>query len=116
MTYPPPPSHGGPPPGWAQQPPPPPGFPGPYATNPYGPPAAYPPPQYAPVPVHPVPQYVIVQQPAPTTQIIKTRRQTNHGLHMFLTIATCGLWLLVWPIVAATNSLGPRKKTTITYR
>ncbi|WP_278266147.1 hypothetical protein [Nocardia sp. AG03] len=31
---------------------------------------------------------------------ILVRRGTNHGLHLVLTLLTCGLWLPVWIILA----------------
>lgn len=35
-------------------------------------------------------------------QRIVERRGANHGLHVFLTIITCGLWAITgWPIAAA---------------
>lgn len=43
--------------------------------------------------------------------VTKTRTSANHSLHLFLSVMTCGLWLLVWPIVAAT---GKRTKTVTT--
>lgn len=29
-----------------------------------------------------------------------TRRGANHGLHVALTLITCGMWLPVWAVVA----------------
>jgi hypothetical protein len=38
------------------------------------------------------------------------RRGANHGLHVFLTLMTCGLWAVTgWPIAAA------RGRRTTTY-
>lgn len=43
-------------------------------------------------------------------QTTVTRRGANHGLHVFLTICTCGLWAITgWPIAAA---MGRKTKTT----
>lgn len=39
-----------------------------------------------------------------------TRRSANHGLHLFLTIVTLGLWAPVWLIVAV---VGRREVTTV---
>lgn len=40
------------------------------------------------------------QQPPPQRQVVK--RGANHGLHVFLSIITCGLWAITgWPIAAA---------------
>lgn len=39
------------------------------------------------------------------------RRGANHGLHVFLTIITCGLWAITgWPIAAA---MGRKTVTTV---
>lgn len=39
------------------------------------------------------------------------KRGANHGLHLFLTVCTCGLWAITgWPIAAAIG----RKKTVTT--
>lgn len=45
------------------------------------------------------------------TTVTKTRRSADHGLHLALTILTCGLWGFVWIVVAA---VGKRTKTTTT--
>ncbi len=45
---------------------------------------------------------------------IYRRRSTRHGLHLVLTLMTCGGWLLVWPVVWAWNAFGPRERTVIT--
>ncbi|MFC9847781.1 hypothetical protein ACFWFF_01525 [Streptomyces sp. NPDC060223] len=40
------------------------------------------------------------------------KRGANHGLHVFLTIISCGLWAITgWPIAAAMG----RKTVTTTY-
>lgn len=40
------------------------------------------------------------------------KRGANHGLHLFLTICTCGMWAITgWPIAAIMG----RKKTVTTY-
>lgn len=40
------------------------------------------------------------------------KRGANHGLHIFLTIITCGFWAITgWPIAAAMG----RKTITTTY-
>lgn len=41
-------------------------------------------------------------------QVTTTRTGANHGLHLALTILTCGLWLAVWPIVGV---IGRRSKS-----
>jgi hypothetical protein len=46
----------------------------------------------------------------PQQQVV--RRGANHGLHVFLSIITCGLWAITgWPIAAAMG----RKTHTTTY-
>ncbi|MFI5473197.1 hypothetical protein ACIA6D_23520 [Streptomyces cacaoi] len=40
------------------------------------------------------------------------KRGANHGLHIFLSIITCGVWALIgWPIAAIMG----RKKTVTAY-
>jgi hypothetical protein len=53
----------------------------------------------------PPPQPVIVnQQFAPQTpHVVVYNNGTNHGLHLLLTILTCGLWLPVWIIMVIVN-------------
>lgn len=47
-------------------------------------------------------------QPPPQTVVHK--RGANHGLHLMLTILTCGLWAITgWPIAAI---MGRKTKTT----
>ncbi|MFD5504643.1 hypothetical protein ACFWJS_33875 [Streptomyces sp. NPDC127061] len=47
-------------------------------------------------------------QPQPYRQVEK--RGANHGLHIVLTILTCGLWAITgWPIATA---MGRKTKTT----
>jgi hypothetical protein len=51
------------------------------------------------------------QQPPPPQQVV-TKRGANHGLHIVLTICTCGLWAITgWPIAAAMG----RKSTQTVY-
>lgn len=55
--------------------------------------------------------------PAPRMQITKDRRETRHGLHLVLSILTCGMWAVTgWPIAWAWNRFGPRRKTVTHYR
>lgn len=50
------------------------------------------------------------QQPPPQRIVVK--RGANHGLHVFLSIITCGLWAITgWPIAAAMG----RKTVTTGY-
>lgn len=55
-------------------------------------------------------------QPHPTRQVTKSRKETRHGLHLFLTICTFGAWGFVWPCVWAWNRFGPRARTVTRYR
>lgn len=49
-------------------------------------------------------------QHQPQRQVVK--RSANHGLHVFLSIITCGLWAITgWPIAAAMG----RKTVTTSY-
>lgn len=50
-------------------------------------------------------------------QTIKTRHETRHGLHLTLTVCTCGLWAITgWPLFWLWNRFGPRRRTTIQTR
>ena len=60
---------------------------------PPGPPQGYGPPSYG----APLQQVVIVQQPGAT---IIQKAPFNHGLHLVITLCTCGLWLPVWIVLA----------------
>ncbi|MFB7617840.1 hypothetical protein [Kitasatospora sp. NPDC056181] len=47
--------------------------------------------------------------PPPQRQVVK--RSANHGLHLTLSILTCGLWAITgWPIAAA---MGRKTVTTV---
>ncbi|MCI3271010.1 hypothetical protein [Streptomyces cylindrosporus] len=65
----------------------------------------------------PYPQYQGQPQgqpypPQPAPQTVVTKRGANHGLHLFLSIITCGVWAITgWPIAAAMG----RKTKTRTY-
>lgn len=60
------------------------------------------PPQYATQPMYP-------PHGAPQPQVIVTKRGANHGLHLFLTIITGGVWAITgWPIAAM---MGRKTKT-----
>jgi hypothetical protein len=54
-------------------------------------------PRQAPMP----PMNIVNQVHAAPTIIVSGG--TNHGLHLLLTVLTCGLWLPVWIIVAVTG-------------
>ncbi|MGW2550693.1 hypothetical protein [Streptomyces sp. NPDC001635] len=48
----------------------------------------------------------------PPPQRYVEKRGANHGLHLFLTLITCGLWAITgWPIAAAMG----RKKVVTGY-
>ncbi|MGW5309841.1 hypothetical protein ACWEQ0_08185 [Nocardia thailandica] len=68
--------------------------------NPPYPAVSHPVPQgYAMPPGYPMPTISITQNNTGGAPII-VRRGTNHGLHLVLTLLTCGLWLPVWIILA----------------
>lgn len=46
----------------------------------------------------------------PVPPVAPTYNQTNHTVHLVLSIVTCGAWLLVWPIVAVVNSQNNKSK------
>lgn len=48
---------------------------------------------------------IIAQQiaPPPSPHVVVYNNGTNHGLHLVLTILTCGMWLPIWIIVAIVN-------------
>lgn len=48
---------------------------------------------------------IIAQQIAPPhpPHVVVYNNGTNHGLHLVLTILTCGMWLPIWIIVAIVN-------------
>ncbi|MFE9743571.1 hypothetical protein ACFYOT_01565 [Saccharothrix saharensis] len=75
----------------------------PYAPPPYAQPH---PPQQPYAQPYPPPPYVQPVMPQQNVQVnvIAGRRGVNHGLHLVLTILTCGLWAIVWIIVAISNS------------
>jgi hypothetical protein len=49
--------------------------------------------------------------PPPQAQTVVTKRGANHGLHLVLTLCTCGIWAITgWPIAAI---MGRRSTTTV---
>jgi hypothetical protein len=47
----------------------------------------------------------------PSRSVTKVRKGTSHGLHLFLTIITGGLWgTCVWPPLTLWHRFGPRRK------
>jgi hypothetical protein len=57
-------------------------------------------------PPQPQPQAVFVNQQfaPPAPPVVVYNNGTSHGLHLILTIVTCGLWLPVWIIMTIVNS------------
>jgi hypothetical protein len=47
----------------------------------------------------------VVQSQADTQAVVLHGKQTNHILHLLLTLVTCGLWAIVWLILALTNKM-----------
>ena len=55
-------------------------------------------------PHHPQQPIVIAQNNAPVApQMLVLNNGTNHGLHLVLSILTCGMWLPVWLIIVIVN-------------
>lgn len=81
-------------------------------THPYPqvPGSQYPQPGYAPQPMyHAVPQalpIVNVTQNNMGGGYVTVRRGPNHGLHLLLTILSCGLWAPVWIVVWVIDAMG----------
>lgn len=46
---------------------------------------------------------IVNQQFAPQTPMVVYNSGTNHGLHLVLTLLTCGAWLPVWIILVIVN-------------
>ena len=46
---------------------------------------------------------IVNQQFAPQTPVVVYNSGTNHGLHLVLTLLTCGMWLPVWIILVIVN-------------
>lgn len=55
--------------------------------------------------------------PMPRKAVTKERKDTSHGVHLFLTICTGGAWgLFVWLPMTVWHKVGPRKRTVTKYR
>ena len=46
---------------------------------------------------------IVNQQFAPQSPVVVIRPGTNHGLHLVLSLLTCGAWLPVWLIIVIVN-------------
>ncbi|QYN35326.1 hypothetical protein K1T35_44610 [Pseudonocardia sp. DSM 110487] len=47
----------------------------------------------------------------------KVRKGTSHGLHLFLTIVTVGMWgIFVWLPLTLWHKFGPRRKVVTKHR
>ncbi|MFE3545550.1 hypothetical protein ACFXK0_21515 [Nocardia sp. NPDC059177] len=80
----------------------------PYPTAPPHVPQAppYPAPQgYGMPPGYPMPIISVTQNNGAGAAPFMIRRGPNHGLHLMLTLITCGLWLPVWIIVAIFDAM-----------
>lgn len=52
-------------------------------------------------------------QPAhPTQMVTREPVQTNHVLHLLLTVLTCGLWAPVWALVAVVNAYSEKRSVS----
>ncbi|WP_410876372.1 hypothetical protein [Nocardia sp. A7] len=54
---------------------------------------------------YPMPIISVTQNNGIGAGPIVVRRGVNHGLHLVLTLATCGLWLPIWIIVAVLDAM-----------
>jgi hypothetical protein len=55
--------------------------------------------------------------PQPRKSVTRERKRTSHGLHLFLTIVTAGMWgLFVWIPLVMWHKFGPKKKVVTKYR
>ena len=78
------------------------------------------PPAHAPQPVPSIHAAAGAQQAVvnvgnigPSRSVTKQRKSTSHGLHLFLTIITGGVWgLCVWLPITMWHKMGPKKKIT----
>lgn len=107
MAYPPPGQPDQPQPQYPQQQPNP-------GQQPHPPQAPYPQPPYpyGPPQQQPYPMYV-----GPYQAVTRSRKSTSHGLHLFLTICTCGMWgVFVWLPITIWHAFGRRNRSTTEYR
>lgn len=75
---------------------------------------AYPPPDQQPCPP---PQYPVYAGGHPYRAVTRSRKNTSHGLHLFLTIITGGAWgLFVWLPLTIWHRIGRRERTVTHYR
>ncbi|MFC6091180.1 hypothetical protein [Saccharothrix lopnurensis] len=73
------------------------------AHQPY--PAAQPYPHQQPYPPQQPPVFVVAPQMTQMTHVsVRAGGGTNHAFHLVMTLLTCGLWLIVWVVVAIANS------------
>ena len=102
--------------------PPPPGWPVPPVELTWTPPSSPPPlpmsmptmPPPAPMPT-PAPMPVVMGMP--TWSVHRERKRTSHGLHLFLTIITCGLWaIVVWIPITVWHAWGPQRRSSTSHR
>jgi hypothetical protein len=53
----------------------------------------------------------------PSRSVTMERKRTSHGLHLFLTIITGGLWgIFVWFPLTLWHKIGPRRKVVTKHR
>jgi hypothetical protein len=54
---------------------------------------------------------------APSRSVTKVRKRTSHGLHLFLTIITGGMWgIFVWLPLTLWHKFGPHQKVVTKHR
>lgn len=55
--------------------------------------------------------------PPPYAAVTRERKRTSHGLHLFLTIITFGMWgIFVWAPITLWHAWGPKRRTVTEYR
>jgi hypothetical protein len=51
----------------------------------------------------------------PSYAIHRAPKNTSHGLHLFLTIITGGMWAFVWIAITIWHAAGPLQRSTTTF-
>lgn len=65
----------------------------------------------------PVPPAPVVVVAGPSRTVTRERKRTSHGLHLVLTVVTCGAWgLFVWLPLTLWHKMGPRRKIVARHR
>jgi hypothetical protein len=48
--------------------------------------------------------------------VTKSRKKTSHTFHLLMCLVTCGGWGVVWFLMWAWNTFGPRKRSVTKHR